>query len=367
MVRASIVSQPDKAQEKWCLALQQRPRVQGALVSMEPNTGRIRALIGGYSFSGSQFNRAVQARRQPGSAFKPITYAAALKAGYTAASRLMDAPVVLQGARSQTAWKPRNYSLHIRGRVLLRTALVHSINRATIRLAQEIGTGRIIDQAKEMGLQGPFPRNLTIAIGSLDVSPLSLTQAYTAFARDGTIIEPTLISRIENSWGRTIHKADPGTRRALSPQTTFIMTELLRQVVRDGTGWRAKKLDRPVAGKTGTTNNQKEGWFAGYTPNLLTTVYCGFDNPRPMGKYETGSRAASPIWVSYMRKVVSEYPNRDFQKPEGIVMAQVAAQSGKVTESKSDKSFLLPFRKGKVPNKENTDGVEKSQRLKGIF
>jgi len=367
VVRASIVSRPEEAREQWRLALQQRPQVQGALISLEPETGRIRSLIGGYSFSRSQFNRAVQAQRQPGSAFKPITYAAALKTGYTAASQLVDAPVVLPGARSQSTWKPRNYSLHIRGKVLLRTALVHSINRATIRLAQEIGIGRIIEQAKAMGLQNPFPRNLTIAIGSLDVSPLSLTKAYTAFVRDGTTIEPSLISRIEDSWGRTIREVNPATNRSMTPQAAYIMTELLRQVVMEGTGWRAKKLDRPAAGKTGTTNNQKEAWFVGYTPHLLTTVYCGFDNPRSMGRYETGSRAASPIWLHYMQKVVSEYPRGNFHKPEGVVMAEIAAQSGKLAGSKSGKSFFLPFRKGNVPDKVETGGTTNPRRLKELF
>ena len=367
VVRASIVSKPDEAQDKWRLALQQRPQVQGALISLEPETGRIRSLIGGYSFSHSQFNRAVQAQRQPGSAFKPVTYVAALKEGYTAASPLVDAPVVLPGARSQTAWKPRNYSLRVRGKVLLRTALVHSINRATIRLAQEIGIGRIIDQAKSLGFSGPFPHNLTIAIGSLEVSPLSLTQAYTAFARDGMMIEPSLINRIEDSWGRTIREVNPATNRAISPQTAYIMTELLRQVVMDGTGRRVKKLDRPAAGKTGTTNNQKEAWFVGYTPNLLTTVYCGFDEPRSMGRYETGSRAASPIWLHYMQKVVPKYPKRNFHKPEGMVMAEIAAQSGNLAGSKSGKSFFLPFRKGNVPDKVDTGGAKNHRRLKKLF
>ena len=367
VVRASIVSRPDEEQDQWRLALQQRPKVQGALISLEPDTGHIRSLIGGYSFSHSQFNRVVQAKRQPGSAFKPVTYAAALKEGYTAASPMVDAPVVLQGARAESAWKPRNYSLRVRGKILLRTALVHSINRATIRLAQEIGIGRIIDQATALGLPGPYPRNLTLAIGSLDVTPLSLSQAYTAFARDGTTIEPTLITRIEDSWGRTVYKADPATHRAMSPQTASIVTELLRQVVTDGTGRRVKKLNRPAAGKTGTTNNQKEAWFVGYTPNLLTTVYCGFDNPRSMGRYETGSRAASPIWLSYMRNVVSKYSRQGFQKSEGVVMADIAARNGKLAGSGSEKSYLLPFRKGNVPDRVDTGKKKDTKMLQDIF
>ena len=367
VVRASIVSGPDEAGGPWRLALRQRPEVQGALISLEPDTGRIRALIGGYAFSHSQFNRAVQAQRQPGSAFKPVTYAAALKEGYTAASPLVDAPVVLQGARAESAWKPRNYSLRIRGKVLMRTALVHSINRATIRLAQEIGIGRIIDQARALGIPGPYPRNLTLALGSLDLSPLSLSRAYTAFARNGTTIEPTLITRIEDSWGSTVYKADPATRRAMSPRTSYIVTELLRQVITDGTGWRAQKLSLPAAGKTGTTNNQKEAWFVGYTPNLLTTVYCGFDDPRSMGRYETGSRAASPIWVSYMRNVLSGYSRRGFRKPEGVVMADIAARNGKLAGSDTEKSYLLPFRKGNVPDRVDTGERKDRQMLQEIF
>jgi penicillin-binding protein 1A len=367
VVRASILSPPGTAGNRWRLALQQRPKVQGALISLEPETGHIKALIGGYSFSHSQFNRAVQARRQPGSAFKPVTYAAALKQGYTAATPLMDAPVVLQGAREGSAWKPRNYSLRVRGKVLLRTALVHSINRATIRLAQEIGIGRIIAQARALGLKGPFPRNLTLAIGSLDLSPLSLARAYTAFARDGTTVEPILITRIEDSWGRTMYKAEPAAHRAMSPQTATLMTELLRQVVSDGTGRRVKELGRPAAGKTGTTNNQKEAWFAGYTPNLLSTVYCGFDNPRSMGRYETGSRTASPIWLRYMQKVLSGYPRQGFRKPEGVVMADIAARSGKLAGPGSGESYMLPFRKGNVPNRVDKGGSGEARILKKLF
>jgi penicillin-binding protein 1A len=367
VVRASVVSRPESSGAPWRLALQQRPEVQGALIAMEPGTGHVRALVGGYSFAGSQFNRAVQASRQPGSAFKPVTYAAALKAGYTAASPLVDAPVVLPGDRSQSTWKPRNYSLHIRGKILLRTGLVHSINRATIRLAQEIGVARIMDQARALGFSGPFPQDLTLAIGSLDATPIALSRAYTAFARDGTTIEPTLITRIEDSWGKTIRKAEPATHRAMGPRTSFIMSELLRQVVQNGTAWRVKKLDRPAAGKTGTTNNQRDAWFAGYTPNLLATVYCGFDDPRSMGRYETGSRAVSPIWVDYMQKVLTQYPERDFRKPKGVVMAEIAADSGKLAGPRSGESFLLPFREENVPTEVDKGRAGEKRRLKQLF
>ncbi len=367
IVYARILSDPGKVSQPWDLALEQRPKVQGGLVSLDPDTGQVKALIGGYSFSDSQFNRATQAKRQPGSAFKPVVYSQALEKGYTAASQVLDAPVVMQANHTGANWKPRNYSLDVQGKILFRTGLVHSINLATIRLARKIGVDSIIQQARQLGFQGPFPGNLTLSIGSLGVSLMHLCRAYTAFARDGTIIDPILITRVTDPWGKELFRSDKKTQKATSPQISYILTYLLKQAVQDGTGWRVKKLGRPVAGKTGTTNNQKDAWFIGYTPDLLTGVYVGFDNTRSMGKYETGSRAASPIWLHYRQAIKDLYPVQESDRPQGIVMAKISARTGLLAGPKSDKTCLLPFREGNQPQKIADSKESKTGLLKQIF
>lgn len=351
LVYASVVSRPENKDGLWDLALEQKPKVEGALVSIDPANGAVRSLVGGYDFSRSQFNRAIQARRQPGSVFKPIVYSAALDHGYTPASTILDAPVVLPGQSSGSVWRPQNYSRTVRGKTLLRTGLVHSINLVTIRLAQAIGIEKIIHRAKDLAIEADFPHNLTISIGTLSVSLMDMCQAYSAFARDGTIIEPYLIERVTDPWKREIYETEPKVKKSISPQNSYIMTNLLKQVVNEGTGWRVKALGRPVAGKTGTTNNQRDAWFIGYTPYLLTGVYVGFDNPKSMGRYETGSRAASPIWLSYRKEVESQYPVQDFQKPRGIVMARIDAQTGLLAGPSTEKCYFLPFKAGTQPIK----------------
>ncbi len=369
VIYASVKEKPGQDSQIWQLSLEQKPKVEGAVFSFDPRTGRVKAIVGGYSFFRSQYNRAIQAKRQPGSAFKPIVYSAALEQGHTATSPLIDAPVVKQNQRSNISWKPRNYSLQVRGKILFRTGLVHSINLATIRLAQDIGIDNIIEQAKSLGLEGPFPHDLTISIGSLSVSLINLCQAYSAFARDGSIIKPCLIKRITDSWGTEIFNNHKQTKRAITPQNTYIITKLLQQVVQDGTGWRVKKLGRPVAGKTGTTNKQRDAWFIGYTPYLLTGIYVGFNQPRTLGKYETGSRAASPIWLNYRQQIENNYPVQQFIAPSGIIMARIDSRTGLLASPKCKNTYLLPFRKGRQPQKvsESKDTDTGSNELKKIF
>jgi penicillin-binding protein 1A len=368
VVFASILDESGDSSGPARLALEQMPQAQGALVSLEPESGKVRALVGGYSFSGSQFNRAIQAERQPGSAFKPIVYSAALDHGFTPASALIDAPVVVQGEHSELSWKPRNYRLINRGKVLLRSGLVHSINLATIRLAQEIGVKAVIGRARDLGLEGDLPHDLTISIGTLSVSLMDLCRAYTGFARRGTIVRPRLITRVDDSWGQTLHISETRSRRAISPRNAFIITKLLQQVVRDGTGRRVRTLGRPVAGKTGTTDQQKDAWFIGYTPYLLSGVYVGLDDPRSLGEHETGARAASPVWLDYRREVEGKYPERGFEKPEGIVMAEIDAETGLLAGSDSGKTYTLPFRAGNQPSKiAGRPGTTDSGSLKKIF
>jgi penicillin-binding protein 1A len=351
VVWASLVkeNQGDQGLE---LALEQKPKVQGALFSMDPETGEVRALVGGYSFQESQFNRATQAKRQTGSAFKPIVYSAALDHGLTAASVVMDAPVVYASGGADGAWKPENYERMSFGPTLLRTALVKSRNLVTIRVARELGIEAVIQRARRMGLrETEYPRNLSVSLGTASTSLLELCRAYGVLARGGSLVEPRLVLQVKDSWGEELYKSEKETQEAISPQTAYILNYLLQQVVQDGTGWRAKALGRPVAGKTGTTDEQKDAWFLGYAPYLLTGVYVGFDDPRPMGKYETGSRAAAPIWLSYRQEVEDSYAVQDFSRPPGIVMARVDARNGLLAGPKSEKSYLLPFKAGTQPSR----------------
>ncbi len=349
VVAASILEAPKDGKGDWKLALQREPDVEGAIVSLEPATGDVLALSGGYSFSRSQFNRATQARRQPGSGFKPIVYSAALDNGLTAASMVLDAPIVYTDFDNDRIWKPENYSGVFYGPTLLRTALAKSRNLVTIRVAQQIGIRTIIERARALGLESEFPENLSVALGSSPVTPLNLCQAYTAFARDGSYVTPRLVLEVKSAWGEQMYTSQVETVPAISPQTAYLVATLLKEVVQDGTAQRAKILGRPVAGKTGTSNDEQDAWFTGFAPYLLTGVYVGFDQVTPMGKFETGSRAALPIWVEYRQAVEENYPVQDFSQPPGIVMARIDAATGLLAGPGSEETYFLPFKEGTQP------------------
>lgn len=329
------------------LALQQRPKVEGALVSLEPPSGEVRALVGGYSFERSQFNRATQARRQPGSAFKPIVYSAALDHGFTAASMVLDAPIVIQIGKN--IWKPENFSHKFYGPTLLRTALAKSRNLVTIRIAQRIGIKTVIERAKALGLEPDFPPYLPICLGAVAVTPINLCEAYTGFARMGSTVKPRMVLAVKGPWGDDIYTSQPEPHEAITPQNAYIMDTLLQAVVQSGTGFKAKQLGRPVAGKTGTTNEERDAWFMGFTPYLLTGVYVGFDQLQPMGKLETGSRAAAPIWVQYRMAVEDMYPEQNFPEPPGIVNVRVNAGNGTLAGPGCTDCYTLPFKAGTQP------------------
>jgi len=324
------------------LALEQKPKVQGALVSIEPHTGDVVALVGGYDFQDSQFNRATQAIRQPGSAFKPIVYSAALDAGFTPASVVMDEPFVYLDPVTMELWQPKNYSGEYFGPTMLVNALAKSRNLVTIRVADMMGIERVLDRAKKLGLKGDFGPYLPVSLGSVGVSPMNLCQAYTAFARDGSYIEPRLVLSVKNHLGREIYHAEPEAHEAISPQNAFIMANMLQQVVIRGTGAKARKLGRPLAGKTGTTNDEQDAWFIGFSPYLLTGVYVGFDQVTPMGRKETGSRAALPIWIQYRESVEPNYHEQDFMAPSGIVFEHVY-EDGYLAEGEEGQTYYLPF------------------------
>ncbi|HXG04987.1 MAG TPA: penicillin-binding protein 1A, partial [Candidatus Binatia bacterium] len=296
---------------------------EGALVTIDPQTGHVKALVGGYDFFRSEFNRAVHARRQPGSAFKPFVYLAALEAGFTPASRIDDAPITYPVGRNGNAWKPENYDRRFRGPTTLQQAVEESVNVVTVKLQERIGVQRTIQVARRLGIQSALTTDLTLALGSSDLTLLELTSAYGALANQGVWVAPTTIRYITDAQGRLLEEFVPEGREALSPETAYVMTHMLRGVVERGTGQAAKSLGRPVAAKTGTTNDYSNAWFIGFTPRLVTGVWVGYDRPRSLGRDETGSRVAVPIWTAYMSRVVGDSPKEDFPVPERITFAPV--------------------------------------------
>jgi len=332
--------------------------VQAALVSIDPYSGSIQAMVGGRDFRESQFNRAIQARRQPGSAFKPIIYAAALDKGYTAASLIVDSPVIYEevpkdGHREDDIefWEPQNYDQRFLGPISFRTALAQSRNIVTIKILKDIGINYALRYARTLGLEGRYEHGLSLALGSCGVSLLDLVKAYGAFCAEGVYAEPIAIARILDRDGVEIARNSPKLAAALSPQTAYIMTTLLQSVVEEGTGRRVRALQRPCAGKTGTTNEVRDAWFIGFTPDVVTGVWVGFDDLQPLGRHETGAVAAAPIWLDFMQKVYSDEPVRSFSIPEGIVFERINPETGFAPQSKSEPVIFECFKEGTQPIK----------------
>jgi penicillin-binding protein 1A len=330
-------------------ALYQEPIAQSALLSIEAETGHVKTMIGGRDYSNSQFNRAYQSRRQPGSAFKPIIYAAALDKGYTAASVIVDSPVVFEDTERDFVWKPRNYKEKFFGDTLFREALVHSRNVVTIKILQDIGIDYIIDYAQKIGITSDISHDLSIALGSSGVSLLELVNAYSVFSNLGYLIEPVFITKIYDRDGTLLESSKLVRKKVIDMGTAYIMTSIMESVIRSGTGRRVKALKRPVAGKTGTTNNLFDAWFMGYTPRYTTGVWVGLDQEAPLGKGETGSRAASPIWLDYMKNALKGKPARTFNVPEGIVFAKIDAKTGLLPIEESKKTIFECFKEGTIP------------------
>jgi penicillin-binding protein 1A len=313
------------------------PRVQGALVAMDPQTGYVKALVGGVNFLENQFNRALQARRQPGSAFKPIVYAAALDKHYTTTTKVIDSPLVYMVESDDEFWEPRNFDLQYRGPVTLRKALSTSRNIITIKILQDIGVSYVVNYAKKLGISAPLNYDLSLALGSSEISLLELTRAYGAFANQGLLVEPIFITKIVSRDGTVLEENQPRLKQAISPQTAYLVTNLLTSVVQEGTGRRARVLKRPCAGKTGTTNDVRDAWFVGYTPDIIAGTWVGFDNQKPLGKNETGAVAASPIWIEFMQGVLEGRPKKTFSVPDGVVFMRVDLETGKPATSQSEK------------------------------
>ncbi|MEW6109755.1 MAG: PBP1A family penicillin-binding protein [Nitrospirota bacterium] len=327
------------------LSLEQEPEVEGAVVAVEPYTGFIRAMVGGYDFSKSEYNRAIFAKRQPGSAFKPVIYAAAMDYGFTPASIINDEPITYMGG-PKGEWTPENYDHKFYGPTRLREALTYSRNVVTVKLVESIGIDYLTAFSRTLGFSGDLPRNLSIALGSFSITPLELAEVYNVFASNGIKTEPVSIKYIIDARGRVLESNEQSYEQAVSPQTSFLITSMMQDVVKYGTGWRAKSLGRPVAGKTGTTNNYKDAWFVGYSTNLVACVWVGFDNYKSLGPQETGARAASPIWVSFMNNALTGEPE-EFYQPDGIVSYYIDPGTGLL--SYDDTGIKEYFKEGSQP------------------
>ena len=317
-------------QKPITLLLQQEPLVQGALASVETQSGDVVALIGGYQFGDSHFNRATQARRQPGSSFKPVVYSTALDFGFTPTSSVLDGPFVYVNPYTNEVWRPGNYEKNFRGIMPLYEALTLSRNTCTVRLAHKVGISNVIQRAKMLGLEPHFPQELSISLGAVAVSPLNLTQAYAAFANQGLGVRPRIITSITDNNGRELYRQDIQHWQALTPQNAYQMATLLKNVVNSGTGSRARVDGHVIAGKTGTSNDENDAWFVGFSPSLVTGVYVGFDQLQSLGKQEQGGRTAAPIFRYYRSQIEDLYNDQpqDFTMPPGITMQDGLAFQG---------------------------------------
>jgi len=347
------------------LALEQTPVAEAALMCIEAETGFVKVMVGGRDFKKTQFNRAVQSRRQPGSAFKPIIFAAAIDKGYTPATMIIDSPIIFEDPKHDFTWKPKNYGEKFYGPTLFRDALAKSRNVVTIKILRDIGIDYAIDYARKLGITSNLSRDLSIALGSSGVSLLEIVKAYSVFTNLGYLVEPVFITRIEDRYGKVIEEAGSAQKRVISSSTAYIMTSLLESVVKYGTGRRVKSLGRPVAGKTGTTNNLQDAWFVGYTPRYVTGTWVGFDDGKSLGRGETGSKAASPIWLGFMKKSLADQPVRIFQVPEGVVFTKIDAKTGLLPIAESKKTIFECFKEGTVPTEytEKEDSIINSDQF----
>lgn len=346
-----FVAAKDKMEQSdnWIFELEQEPDVQAALLCIEAETGHVKTMIGGLNYQESQFNRATQSRRQPGSSFKPIIFAAAIDKGYTAATVIIDSPITFEDEERNFVWKPKNYNETFYGPTLLRTALVKSRNIVTIKILKDVGIDYVIDYARKLGIKSDINRDLSIALGSSGTSLLEMVNAYSVFSNLGYSVEPVFITKIVDRYGNILEESELKRKKVIDMTTAYIITHLMEGAVKSGTGWRVKELGRPVAGKTGTTNNLFDAWFLGYTPRYTTGVWVGFDQEKPMGKGETGSRAATPIWLNYMAEILEGKSVRTFNVPEGVVFAKIDAKTGLLPIEESEEVTFECFKEGTVP------------------
>lgn len=348
IVEVKILDNPESA--PMLVALDQYPSVQGAILGMEYATGAIRSMVGGYDFETSKFNRAVQAYRQPGSAFKPIIYSAALDKGFSPSSVIIDSPVIFEDEIGEFKnWKPVNFKKRFHGPTTLRSAVTHSRNIVTIKVLRKIGIPYVVEYAKTLGIKSELDPNLSLALGASSVSLMELTSVYGVFANGGMRQEPFFIRKIEDRDGRVIEEHTAQERRVMPEDTAYLINNILQGVVREGTGRAVRSLNSPVAGKTGTTNDFMDAWFVGFTPDIVTGVWVGRDRKERLGKNETGSRSAAPIWLRYMKTVVKDLPRKPFVPPKNIVFVRADKKTGKLATPDSTEPFFEVFKEGSQP------------------
>ncbi len=385
VIEVSVVT-PDINKSGALFALDQEPEAQAALFAMDPRTGGVRAMVGGYDFKKSQFNRAMQAKRNPGSAFKPIIYAAAIDKGMTPATIIDDSPVEYDSGKEKS-WKPKNYDNIYRGAVTMREALTDSINVVSVKILEGIGVNSAIEYAKKLGITSPLAANLTLALGSSSLTPMELTSAYAVFASGGYRVTPYFITKVVDREGKVLEEVAPpalpvfsaatsavtlsneeakprtsgGSLTAvpvISPETSYIMTNLMESVVTSGTGQRARALGRPVAGKTGTTNDMKDAWFVGYVPQLVAGVWVGYDQERSLGAGGSGGQAAAPIWTEFMQRSMGGLPVRDFPVPADVTFALINPRTGRLAKEGAEGSVTECFISGTEPTTYDGDAVK---------
>ncbi|HSC83447.1 MAG TPA: penicillin-binding transpeptidase domain-containing protein, partial [Pseudomonas sp.] len=371
----------EREKENNTLLFRQFPGAQAALVSLDPQSGAIRALVGGFSFEQSNYNRAAQAKRQPGSSFKPFIYSAALDRGYTAASLVNDAPIVFQEAGMEEAWRPKNDNNTFLGPIRMREALYKSRNLVSIRLLQSIGINYALDYVSQFGFKREeLPRNLSLALGTANLTPLEIAGGWATFANGGYKVQPYLVERIYDRDGKPVFIANPPRTQAsadqanqqndalqaetpnasviqpvIAPQiiderTAYIMTSMLQDVIKRGTGRRALAMGRgDLAGKTGTTNESKDSWFSGYNADYITTVWTGFDQPESLGRHEYGGTVALPIWMSYMSAALKDKPEHMPPEPAGLLTLRIDPVSGRAASPGAPNAYFELFKSEDSP------------------
>jgi penicillin-binding protein 1A len=370
-------------------SLKQLPKINGGIVVMDPFTGRVLALSGGFSFKISEFNRATQALRQPGSAFKPFVYALALENNYTPTSIILDAPIVMDQGEDLKMWKPENYGKKFYGPSTLRVGLEKSRNLMTVRIAQDLGIKKITNFSKNLKIYDNPEELFSISLGSAETTLLKLTSAYSVFVNGGKLVSPILIDRIQDSEGKTIFNdskrkcvncddisylgkdypiIENNYKQVFSPQTAYQMTSILEGVIQRGTAKKLRNLKLNIAGKTGTTNKNTDTWFIGYTSNLLIGVYVGSDNPTPLGRHETGSKTALPIFEEFVKKAVKKSEARPFKVAKGTVMMVVDPVTGQKAKFTSKNTIIEVYKKENIVDGKvlylNSDRLDSNNILK---
>ncbi len=376
LVAVELITTDDKGElyPEGFYGLRQIPDINGGLVAIDPHTGRVLAMAGGYSYELSQFNRVMQARRQPGSAFKPFVYLAALDSGFTPSTLILDAPFVIDQGRGLPKWRPANYAKKFFGPSTMRLGIEKSRNLMTVRLAQTIGMDKVAEYAKRFGIVDNMPEILSMALGAGETTLMRITAGYAMLVNGGKQITPTLIDRIQDRHGRTVFRHDerkcvrcrarfwedqrtpevPDIRKQLTnPSSAFQIVGMLEGVVERGTGRRIKAVGKPLGGKTGTTNLERDTWFVGFSPDLAVGVFAAFDTPLPLGKRETGSSVSAPIFRDFMAAALAEKPSIPFRIPPGVRMVRIDARTGKLAREGDKNIILEAFKPGTEPTGES--------------